>query len=90
LHQGVAVDLLIDDGALDETEAVLAAAAGAVEGADGPLFVLLPRSAGGIALRLAAAGFEARQDFVCLMRRTTRPKALPKLTPAIAKNAVGA
>jgi hypothetical protein len=38
---------------------------------------------------LVDAGFEPQRDFVSLMRRTTRPVAVPNLRPAIAKNAVG-
>ena len=90
LPQGVAVELALDEAALDETAAIVAAAAGAVEGGDCPVFVLVPRTAAGVALRLEEAGFEARQEFVCLMRRTTRPQKLLKLQPAIARNAVGA
>ena len=43
----------------------------------------------GLAGRLEDAGFQPQREFVSLMRRTTRPLAMPRLRPAIAKNAVG-
>ena len=90
LPPGVAVDLLVDEQALPETASLVAAAVCAVAGQGAPVFALVPRTATGIASRLEEAGFEARGEFVCFMRRTTRPQSLPKLTPAIARNAVGA
>ena len=86
LGQGVAVDLLLDASELDEAPALIEAALQAVEPEAGArVFVLLPAQAEGLARRLEDEGFGARQQFVSLMRRTTRPQSLPKLLPAIAE-----
>lgn len=90
LHQGVALELMVGEGAMAQTQDVVEAAIKAVEPNGAPVFTLIPRTAESLARRVEAAGFEPRDEFVCLMRRTTRPQALPKLVPAIAKNAVGA
>jgi len=89
LPQGVVLELLVSEAGLDQTRGVVAAATQAVDAGGVPLFVVVPRAADALIRRLEGNGFVARQDFVCLMRRTTRPVALPKLTPAVAKNAVG-
>jgi hypothetical protein len=88
LPQGVVLELLVSEAGLDQTRGVIAAAAQAVDAGGVPLFVVVPRVAETLIRHLEVNGFTARQDFVCLMRRTTRPVALPKLTPAVAKNAV--
>jgi hypothetical protein len=89
LPQGVVAEVLVGDTALDETRNLVAAAAQAVDAGGAPLFVIVPSSAEAVMRRLEDAGFVRRQEFVCLMRRTTRPLALPRLNPAVAKNAVG-
>jgi hypothetical protein len=86
LPQGVVLDLLVDDGALADTASLVAAAAKAVDGEDAPIFTLVPAGSESLARRLEDAGFAPSQEFVSLMRRTTRPLRLPKkLVPAMAK-----
>jgi hypothetical protein len=89
LPQGVLVELLMRDNALDQARGMLAAAAKAVDAAGAPLFVIVPRVAEGLMRRIEDSGFSARGDYVCFVRRTTRPITMPKLLPAI-ENAVGA
>jgi hypothetical protein len=90
LHQGVALDLMVGDATIDATKGLVEAAIKAVEPNGATVFTLVPRSAETIARGLEEAGFEPRSEYVSLVRRTTRPQTLPKLVPAIAKNAVGA
>ena len=90
LPQGVALDLLLDTGAASDTAAIVAAAARTVEWTGEAVFVLLPRKAEAVAYQLETMGFTPGQEFVSLIRRTTRPLALPqKMVPAIAKTAIG-
>jgi hypothetical protein len=46
------------------------------------LLTLVPEFAPGLSERLARRGFEAREEFVVLARRTTRPVGVPELAPA--------
>lgn len=55
---------------------------------DLPVFILAGRDSG-LPASLAALGFSACGDFVSLVKRTTRPVALPNLKPALAKTAIG-
>jgi hypothetical protein len=89
LPQGVCVELLPEDEALDRLPALLSAAVSAVEGRGEPLFVLVADTDAGVRQRLEDLGLKPAQELVSLMRRTTRVQTLPKLTPAIANNAVG-
>jgi hypothetical protein len=89
LPQGVSLELLVSEPALDQTTSIIATAVDAVDGGGLPLFVLLPRTDAALARRLVDYGLAPRQDFVSLMHRTTRPVTMPKLSPAIAKNPVG-
>jgi hypothetical protein len=89
LPQGLVVEVMATPAGLDETDSLLAAAAEAVEAGGAPVFVVVPRTSEALGRRLEQGGFTNREEFICLMRRTTRPIALPKLTPAIVENAVG-
>ena len=89
LPQGVLVEVLMRDTALDQARGMVAAAVKAVDAPGAPLFVIVPRAAEGLARRVEESGFSVRQDFVCLVKRTTRPITMPKLLPVIAENAVG-
>jgi hypothetical protein len=51
--------------------------------------VLLPQAAEGIARRLLDDGFTADADHISLVKRTTKPLALPRKVPVVAKNAIG-
>ncbi len=88
LPQGVLMELMLTEKALDQTRAIIAAAVHDLEAGQPSIFVLLPRSAGALASRLEDAGFEPQQEFVSLMRRTTRTQTLPLILPAVAGNAV--
>jgi hypothetical protein len=87
LPHGTLVDLVADEGAVAETEGLLAAAVEATGHGAPRIMVLVPESAVGIALRLEDLGFEAREEFIGLMARTTRVARLPKLMPAAIPNA---
>lgn len=90
LDSAISIDLLVDDTAAgDAVLPLLAAACAALETPFAAMEVLVPSTAEATAQRLREAGFEARRDFVSLMRRTTRPLSIPNLRPAIVKNAVG-
>jgi hypothetical protein len=89
LPQGVSLDLVTTSPTLDDTSAMIDTAVAATEGEGQPLFVLVPEADVALAARLEEYGLTAGQRFVSLMRRTARPQTLPKLTPAIAKNAIG-
>ena len=89
LPQGVVIDLLVGDRLRDSTQALVRGAVEAAGGESLPIFVLAPRLSG-LAASLEDAGFDAQGEYVSLFRRTTRPLSLPKLTPAIAKTAIGA
>lgn len=87
LPQGIALDLMVDAVALLDTGSIVASAVKAVDGDPAPIYALVPASSLAVGRRLEDAGFIASKDFVSLMRRTTRPLALPKkLMPAIVKS----
>jgi hypothetical protein len=81
---GVAFDLLIADDALERLPGMIALVRNS---GSGPMTTVVPRSAQRLARGLEEAGFEAVAEFVCLMRRTTRPVEAGKLVPAMAKTA---
>jgi hypothetical protein len=91
LAQGVLLDLTLSADAVPDAIGLIAAARSALDGANGkePMLVLAPSSEEGLARRLEDAGFRVTGEFVSLVHRTTRPLALPKAVPAVAKNAVG-
>jgi hypothetical protein len=86
---GISVDLLVDPSAADQVLPLVGAVCSALDAPFASVEVLVPATANGMAGCLVDAGFEPQRDFVSLMRRTTRPVAVPNLRPAIAKNAVG-
>jgi hypothetical protein len=86
---GISIDLLVDSSAAGEVLPLVGAACSALDAPFASVEVLVPSSANGMASCLHEAGFEPQRDFVSLMRRTTRPVAVPNLRPAIVKNAVG-
>jgi hypothetical protein len=88
LSQGILVDLLVTDEAGDSTALLIRAGVEAVQGTNLPVFVLAP-SRSRLASQLEAAGFDSQGEYVSLLRRTTRLMTMPKLTPAIAKTAIG-
>jgi hypothetical protein len=83
----LSVDLLAEDGT--DAHDVLASAAAAMKLDYAAVEVLLPSTASRHAAQLQDAGFRLARTFISLMRRTTRPLAVPKLRPAIAETAVG-
>lgn len=85
LPHGIQTEVVAGQEALEVTDGLLAAAVGSV-GPGGPVMVLLPEWATGIARRLEELGFEGRQDFASLVCRTTRLARLPKLVPAAIPN----
>ncbi|MGE0056470.1 MAG: hypothetical protein AB7P33_01440 [Dehalococcoidia bacterium] len=86
---GISIDLLVEQSAGDQVLPLVGAACSALDAPFASVEVLVPSTADGTARCLQEAGFEAQREFVSLMRRTTRPIAVPNLRPAIAKNAVG-
>lgn len=88
LAQGVAVEVLADGEARKDLAALIAAGVEAVGGRGLPVFMLTP-SAYGFGAHLEELGFSLQDEYVSLLRRTTRPVVMPKLSPAIAKTAIG-
>jgi hypothetical protein len=88
LPQGVAVELSIDPAATLRIEALIRGAVQAVEGSSLPVFILTPKGSAAVGA-LESAGFAHQDDYVSLMRRTTRTVAVRQLVPAIANTAVG-
>jgi hypothetical protein len=89
LPQGLMLDLLIDSEASEDAAGLLSAAVAATESTAEPVLVLLPQAAEGVARALQSDGFIASTRYVSLMRRTTKPLALPRKVPVVAKNAIG-
>ena len=89
LPQGLMLDLLLDADATGEVEGLVGAAISAADSSDEPVLVLVPQSAEAIARALEGAGFAARGEYVSLMKRTTKPLALPRKVPVVAENAIG-
>jgi len=89
LSQGVSFDLLADDETASRAANLVSTAGETLDAGNDRASVLLPTCIGGVAGSLTEAGFEAERDYVCLMRRTTRPISIPKLRPAIAETAIG-
>jgi hypothetical protein len=91
LPQGVLLDLLLRPESEPESAGIVATALQAMgSGVPAcPKLALVPSNSEGIARRLEEAGFRAVGEYISLVRRTTRPMALPKTVPAVAKNAVG-
>lgn len=91
LAQGMLVDLTLSAEALPDVIGLIAAARLALDAANAgePILVLVSSSDEGLGRRLEDAGFAVTGEFVSLVHRTTRPLALPKSVPAVAKNAVG-
>jgi hypothetical protein len=48
--------------------------------------VLVPESSTGLAGRLEELGLEPREEFVCLMARTTRVARIPQMVPQAIPN----
>ena len=89
LPQGLMLDLMLDADAATDVASLVGAAVAAAGAPDEPVLVLLPQAAEGIARRLLDAGFETHGDYVSLVKRTTKPLALPRKVPIVAKNAIG-
>ena len=89
LPQGLMLDLLLDAHAADDLPALVMSAIAATESSGGPVLALLPQAAEHAARALQAAGFTARDRYVSLVRRTTRPLAIPKKVPVVTENAIG-
>jgi hypothetical protein len=90
LPQGLAIDLLAEPAHLDTAPAMITAAGQALGVAAGQALVLMPESDEALARGLEQEGFVPVQHYISLLQRTARPITLPKLTPAVAKNVVGA
>ncbi len=89
LPQGLMLDLLLDAGTTGEIPGLINAALAAADSSAEPVLALLANAADDAARALQNAGFTARNEYVSLMRRTTKPLALPRKVPVVAKNAVG-
>lgn len=89
LPQGLMLDLLLDSESSDEALDLVSAAITAADSSGEPVLALLPQAAEAAARALQNAGFTAHTEYVSLMRRTTKPLALPRKVPVVAKNAVG-
>jgi len=91
MTQGVLCDLTLRADATAGAAGLVAAASQALSAgaANGPILALVPSKSEGLARRLEDAGFQVAGEYVSLVHRTTRPLALPKAAPAVAKNAVG-
>ena len=89
LPQGLMLDLLLDSESSDEAVGLVSAAIAAADSSGEPVLALLPQAAEAAARALQDAGFTAHTEYVSLMRRTTKPLALPRKVPVVAKNAVG-
>jgi hypothetical protein len=89
LPQGLMLDLLLDAAATGEVPGLVSAAVTASESSGEPVLALVPQAAEAVARALQGAGFTAREAYVSLMRRTTKPLALPRKVPVVAENAVG-
>ncbi len=90
LPQGLMLDLLFDSAAVADVPGLVSAAMSSAGSADCTVLALLPQTAEGAISALQAAGFTPREEFVSVVRRTTKPLALPREVPVVAKNAVGA
>ena len=82
------VDLLFELEAAGDATRLISAAISSMGIADYPVLTLLPETAGGAIQLLQAAGFTPRKEFVSVVRRTTKPLALPREVPVVARNAV--
>jgi hypothetical protein len=89
LPQGLMLDLLIDSKAKADVPGLVSAAVAAIGVEEGPILVLLPRAAVSVGQALEGAGFSATNEYVSLIKRTTKPLALPRKVAVVAKNAVG-
>jgi hypothetical protein len=89
LPQGLMLDLMLDADAVTDVTRLVGAAVAAAGSPEEPVLVLLPQAAEGIARRLLDAGFSADADYISLVKRTTKPLALPRKVPVVAKNAIG-
>jgi hypothetical protein len=87
---GVMLDVTMAAGTTMDALALVTAGARAVEAGNSPLLVVVPATNESLARQLEGAGFTAQSEFVSLMHRTTRPLEMPRVLPAIAKNAIGA
>jgi len=89
LPQGLMLDLLLDSGATGDIAGMISAAVAAAGSGDEAVLVLLPQAAESVARALEGAGFSAGNDYISLVKRTTKPLALPRKVPVVAENAVG-
>jgi hypothetical protein len=89
LPQGLMLDLQFDASAADEIPGLISAAVEAAESSGEPVLALLPQAAADASKTLLDAGFTPSIEYVSLMRRTTRPLALPRKVPVVAENAIG-
>jgi hypothetical protein len=86
LPHGLLVEVVADARASDQTRGLLAAAVSAAGSSLGRLMVLVPESSTGLAGRLEELGLEPREEFVCLMARTTRVARIPQMVPQAIPN----
>ena len=89
LAQGLLLDVSLDSANSDAAQEVIEAAVAATDAAGETILVLVPECREWLAGRLEDLGFESRGSFTSLMQRTVRPIAVPKMTPAVAKQAIG-
>jgi hypothetical protein len=87
---GVMLDVTMAAGASTDAPSLVAAGARAIDAGNAPLLVTVPSTNESLAHQLEGAGFTAKGEYVSLMHRTTRPLEMPRMLPAVAKNAIGA
>ncbi|HEX5370242.1 MAG TPA: hypothetical protein VFY10_12575 [Dehalococcoidia bacterium] len=87
--QGLMLDVMLDTATTDCVQGVIEGAVSMLDAAREPILVLVPQSREWLARRLEDMGFEMRGSFTSLIQRTVRPIAVPKMTPAVAKHAIG-
>ncbi len=87
--QGLLLDVTLDAASTDATRSVIEGAVSLLDADDEPILVLVPQSREWLARRLEDMGFDNRGSFTSLIQRTVRPIAVPKMTPAVAKHAIG-
>ncbi|HXH20820.1 MAG TPA: hypothetical protein VNN10_02235 [Dehalococcoidia bacterium] len=81
LPHGLLAEIIAGAPAIEDTRGLLATAVKAAGSGLGRLMVLVPESAPAIASQLEDLGFDVREEFICLMARTTRLARMPKLAP---------
>jgi hypothetical protein len=88
LAQGFEVELLLARPEPSSVAGLIGSAVQSLAGEPSTIFVLAT-TGDSLAASLESLDFEARDEFVSLVKRTTRPVAIRNLKPAMAETAVG-